>query len=189
MEHEDPEITITEAEESDTSYISSSTTIAKNLTSPSSHLEPTTKFPLSQSPLSPAIMSTSNSKIPGFNPFSNLTIPKKGTFHKWKANIVTALNTAQLGPFVLTDQPLPTDPSKQEEYILKDYQALSIIQKTVDSKHFQLVANAQNTWSAFLSILAQYDNSGGLSTAMIFSDIVSLKLDDGGNLSEHLHCF
>lgn len=67
--------------------------------------------------------------------------------------------------------------------------ALSIIQTTVDSIHFQLVANCQTARQAYLAILAQYDDSGGLSTAMIFSELVSLHPDEGGSLSNLIHRF
>lgn len=192
MELEDPDIIVTEAkaEDSDTSNASFSTTIVQNLTaltSPIQHPSDPPRIP-AINPNIPNMVPT-DTKIPGFNPFNNVTILKKGTFHEWKANIVTAFNAARLTPFVLTDQPLPDDPTKREEHIVKDYQALSVIQTTVDSEHFQLVANAQSAPAAFLCILAQYDDSGGLSTAMIFSDLVSLRLDEGGSLSDHLHRF
>lgn len=172
MEIDDPDLVDTETEDSNASY---STTIAnQNINSDLPSI---------------SLMPSSDIKIPGFNPFSNLTILKKGTFHEWKAKIITALSAARLGSFVLTDQSPPTDPVKLEEHTVRNFQALSIIQTTVDSEHFQLVANAQTARAAYLSILAQYDDSGGLSTAMIFSDLVSLRLEDDGELSSHIHRF
>lgn len=145
----------TENKQSESSGASFSTTITAHLNPPppSSLAGPSNN------------MSSSDLKIPGYNPFANLTILKKGSFHKWKAKIVTALHAARLGSFVLTDQPPPTDPSKLKEYTVRNYQALSIIQTSVDSKHFQLVANSPTASEAYQAILAQYDDSGGLSTA------------------------
>lgn len=93
------------------------------------------------------------------------------------------MHAARLGPFILTD------PAQLNEYTTRNYQALSIIQTLVDSEHFQLVANSQTAREAYLAILAQYNDSGGLSTAMIFSELVSLRLHDDGTLSEHIHRF
>lgn len=83
---------------------------------------------------------------------------------------------AQLGPFILTNQTLPTNPAQLNKYTTCNYQVLSIIQTLVGSKHFQHVANSQAVREAYLAILAQYNNSGGLSTAMIFSELLSLPL-------------
>lgn len=105
-----------------------------------------------------SLFSSSDTNITSFNPFSNLTILKKRPFHKCKAKKITALNTARLGPFFLSDKLLPTEPTKLEEYTVRNYQALSVIQTTVKSEHFELVAKAQTARQAYLSILAQYDN-------------------------------
>lgn len=112
-------------------------------------------------------MSSSDVKMPGFNPFANFKVLKKGIFHQWKAKIVTSINAARLGPFVLTTQSIPTNPAKQEEHIFKDYQALSVIQTTFNSEHFQLVATASTAQEAFLNILSHYEDSGGLFTAIL----------------------
>lgn len=182
MESDDQNIIDTENEESDSSINSFSTTIA-------SLINPPINNPTDPTPYAIGTMASSDMKIAGFNPFTNLTVLKKGNFHEWKAKVVTALSAARLGPFILSDQSPPTDPSKLDEHIVRNFQALSIIQSSVDSKHFQLVANSQSAREAYLAILSQYDDSGGLSTAMIFSELVSLRLDHGGNLSDHVTKF
>lgn len=179
MDSDEHTIIDTETEHSESSGASFSTTVA-------AHLNPPPSAPPARSSIT---MSSSDMKIPSYNPFANLTVLKKGSFHEWKAKIITALHAACLGPFILTDQSPPTDPSKLEEYTVRNYQALSIIQTFVDSEHFQLVANSSTAREAYLAILSQYDDSGGLSTAIIFSEILSLRLDEGGNLSDHLHRF
>lgn len=190
MEFDDPEAINTEAEESDNSNISYSTTVPHQSEDPSSIPRLTAlRRATPQFPSASLTMSSSDIKLAGFNPFSNLTVLKKGTFHEWKAKIVTALNAARLVRFILTDQIPPDDASKLEEHTVRDYQALSIIQTLVDSEHFQLVANASSARQAYLNILAHYDDSGGLSTAMLFSDLVSLRLEESGNLSDHVHRF
>lgn len=182
MESDDHNIIDTENEESDSSINSFSTTIASLINPPTNH-------PIDSTPLATGIMASSDMKIAGFNPFTNLTVLKKGNFHEWKAKVVTALSAARLGPFILSDQSPPADPSKLDEYTVRNFQALSIIQSSVDSEHFQLFANLQSAREAYLAILSQYDDSGGLSTVMIFSELLSLRLDDGGNLSDHVTKF
>lgn len=165
MEIDEPDLVDTETEDTEVSNSSYSTTVANQNNDPDRLSTPLPSM---------SLLSSSDTKIPGFNPFSNLTILKKGTFHEWKAKTITALSAARLGSFVLSDQTPPTDPTKLEEYTVRNFQALSVIQTTVDSENFQLVANARTAREAFKSILAQYDDSGGLSTAMIFLDLVSL---------------
>lgn len=146
----------TEAEESESSCVYFSKTIAAHVTqSP----------PLPSFPYSSANMSSTDIIIPGFNPFTNLTILKKGNFHKWKGKVIIALSAARLGRFIITNITPPTEPTKLEEYTIRNFQALSIIHKSVDDKHFKLVADSRMAWSAYLAIFAKYENSGGLSTA------------------------
>lgn len=191
MEPNDATIINVENKESEASIVSSTTpTLTPSHPIPSSHPIRRTSFSSSEDPAPlPPTMSSSDIKIHGYNPVSNLPILKKGNFNKWTAKITTALYAARLGHFILSDQSPPSDTTKLDEYTTRSYQALFITQTSVDSEHFQLVANATTPREAFLAILAQYNDSGGLPTAVIFSELVSLRLEGEGDLSEHTHWF
>lgn len=67
--------------------------------------------------------------------------------------------------------------------------ALAAIHATIDKENFEVIRNCTSPREAFTKLCKHHDDAGGLSTANLFSDLVTLKLSSEGDLKEHIHQF
>lgn len=136
-------------------------------------------------------MASDSSTKPGFNLNVYSSVPKltAGSFNDWKLCLTTILAAQRLDSYILTDVKEPTDPIAIADHMANRMTALTALHITVDSENFQVIRNCTSPRDAFLKLCKQHDDAGGLSTANIFTDLVSLKLPSDGSLSEHLHAF
>ncbi|KAG0144271.1 hypothetical protein CROQUDRAFT_16214, partial [Cronartium quercuum f. sp. fusiforme G11] len=88
--------------------------------------------------------------------------------------------------FLLSDVNVPSDPTQLDKYITKNCQALNAIHSTVDEENFEVIAHLNSAYEAYTSLCNQHGDSGGLSTATLFYDLVNLRLQPGGSVADHV---
>lgn len=142
-------------------------------------------------PSNSSIMSTDSTSKPSFNLNIYASVPKltSGTFNNWKLCLTTILGAQRLDGYILTDVKEPTDPQALADHNANLMTALTALHITVDTENFQVIRNCSSPRDAFIKLCKQHDDAGGLSTANIFTDLVSLRLASDGSLSDHLHSF
>ncbi|KAG0139196.1 hypothetical protein CROQUDRAFT_101977 [Cronartium quercuum f. sp. fusiforme G11] len=116
-------------------------------------------------------------------------IPKlsSGNIQAWKMRLEACLGAYKLWGYILTDVNVPLDPVQLDEYTSKNCQALKTIHSTVNEANFELIAHLESAQEVYTSQCNQHGNSGGLLTAMIFYDLVNLRLQPGGSVVDHVH--
>lgn len=141
----------------------------------------------------PIVMSTNSSSksSSSFNLNVYSTVPKlkTGTFNDWKLRLTTILGAQRLGKFILSEVTPPTDPNELADHIAQSMAALTALHITVDEENFQIIRGCNSPRDAYEKLCKQHDDAGGLSTANLFTDLVSLRLASDGSLTEHLHAF
>lgn len=113
---------------------------------------------------------------------------KYGNYHEWRHCLLTYSRAQRLSKYLEKDLP-EAPPDQKEEFDFNDAQALSLIHSTVDSSNYQIIANCNTACSAFLALCSHHNDGGGLTTASIFSDLVTMKLANPNDLETHLHQF
>lgn len=119
------------------------------------------------------------------------TIPKlsSGNFHVWKLRLETFLGAMKLRPYILPDMTIPTDAASLDDYITKDCAALNAIHSTIDEKNMEIVTSPTTAIEAYLALSQHHGDSGGMTTATMFFELVTMKLIPGGSVAEHVHKF
>lgn len=134
---------------------------------------------------------TSNQKEFSFNSYHSAVKLSTGTFNDWKLKLTTVLGAQRLSKFILKDL---TPPDESDEVALENFEtnslrALAAIHATIDDENFQVVRSCTSPREAFQLLCKHHDDAGGLSTAHLFSDLVTLKMTSDDNLNEHIHKF
>lgn len=119
------------------------------------------------------------------------SIPKlsNGNFHVWKLRLETFLGAMKLRPFILTDLETPSDASLLDDHITKDCAALNAIHSTIDEENMEIVTSASSAREAYLALCEHHGDSGGMTSATMFFELVTMKLVPGGSVAEHVHKF
>lgn len=136
-------------------------------------------------------MASDTTSKPAFNLNVYSSVPKltTGTFNDWKLRLTTILGAQRLDKYILTDVDIPTEPQLIADHYANTMTALTALHITVDSENFQVIRSCSSPRDAYLKLCKQHDDAGGLSTANIFTDLVSLRLASDGSLADHLHAF
>lgn len=110
------------------------------------------------------------------------SIPKlsTGNFHVWKLRLETFLGAMKLRPYILSDLEPPTDQIKLDDHVTKDCAALNAIHSTIDEENMEIVTSASSAREAYLALCEHHGDSGGMTTATIFFELVTMKLPPGG---------
>ena len=95
----------------------------------------------------------------------------------------------KLRPYILSDLDTPTDPIKLDNHITKDCAALKAIHSTIDEENMEIVTSASSAREAYLALCEHHGDSGGMTTATMFFELVTMKLPPGGSVAEHVHKF
>lgn len=153
--------------------------------------------PTIPSSLSPAIMAT-EVKNPGghevstnftMNTYASVTTLATGTFNDWKLRLTTVMGAHRLSKFILRDVIAPEDPKSLDDHETNSMRAIAAIHATIDNENFEVIRHCSNPRDAYLKLCKHHDDAGGLSTANLFSDLVTLKLTSDGDLKDHIHQF
>ena len=64
--------------------------------------------------------------------------------------------------------------------------ALAAIHATINKENFEVIRHCLNAREAYVKLCKHHDDAGGLSTANLFSDLVTLKLSSDGDLRDHI---
>lgn len=123
------------------------------------------------------------------NSYSNLIKLSSGTFDDWKLRLTTALGAQRLSKYILKDLTEPTEPNDLEIFETNSLRALAAIHATIDDENFQVIRSCSSPRDTFTTLCKHHDDAGGLSTAHLFSDLVTLKMNSDDNLSEHIARF
>lgn len=83
----------------------------------------------------------------------------------------------------------PDDERGLDDHETNLMRALAAIHATIDKENFEVIRDCLNPRDAYLKLCKHHDDAGGLSTANLFSDLVTLKLSSDGDLKEHIHQF
>lgn len=121
--------------------------------------------------------------------FSSIPKLSTGNFHVWKLRLETFLGAMKLRPYILSDIEAPSDTSLLDEYITKDCAALNAIHSTIDEENMEIVTSSTSAREAYLALCQHHGDSGGMTTATMFFELVTMKLSPGGSVGEHVHKF
>lgn len=95
----------------------------------------------------------------------------------------------RLAKYILRDVKAPEDEKALDDHETNSMRALAAIHATIDKENFEVIRHCSNPREAFMKLCKHHDDAGGLSTANLFSDIVTLKLSSEGDLKDHIHSF
>lgn len=132
-------------------------------------------------------MVTTNNVATNYN-YGNFVKLSKNNFHEWKIKIVANMSARSLGSF-LSDHIPPTDPAERAIYEVNNSKVLSAFHETIDFEHFQVICRESNALSAYKALCAHHDDAGGIGTATIFCDLMTLKLQSSCDVSTHVAQF
>ena len=162
----------------------SSQSISKNTSSLFDNTKPESKPSLHTS-----AMASKETKDFNTTSYSSVVKLSNGTFNDWKLRLTTILGAQRLSNHILQDIEPPTDPSALDDHETHSLRALAAIHATIDDENFQVIRSCTSPREAFQKLCKHHDNAGGLSTAHLFSDLVTTKMGSDDDLSEHLHQF
>ncbi|KAG0141383.1 hypothetical protein CROQUDRAFT_663902 [Cronartium quercuum f. sp. fusiforme G11] len=112
-----------------------------------------------------------------------------GNFHVWRLRLVTFLGALNLQDYILKDIVALTDPTLLSAHTIRNCQALNAIQSTIDEENIEIITNYYTAHEAFDALCKHHSDSGGISTATLFYDLVNLRLQPGGSVGDHVHKF
>lgn len=123
------------------------------------------------------------------NAYSSITKLENGTFNNWKLRLSTVLGAHRLSKYVLRDVEVPTGETERDDHDTNCMRARAAIHATVDAENFEVIRSFLSPREAFVKRCKHHDDAGGLSTAHLFSDLVTLRLSSDGELKDHVHKF
>lgn len=130
-----------------------------------------------------------NSSSFGMSAYNSVTKLEKGTFNDWKLRLTTVLGAHRLSKFILRYVPVPVDEKELDDYETNSMRTLAAIHATIDGENFEAIRNCTGPREAYLKLCKHHDDAGGLSTANLFSDLVTLRMASDGDLKDHVHQF
>jgi len=83
----------------------------------------------------------------------------------------------------------PSDASLLEDHITKDCAALNAIHSTIDEENMEIITSATTAREAYLALCEHHGDSGGMTTATMFFELVTMKLSPGSSVADHVHKF
>lgn len=86
----------------------------------------------------------------------------------------TFLGAHDLQGLISPDSQPPVDVAQLEVYRLKNCQALNSIQSTINEDNIEIISDITNARDAYQAICVHHGDTGGLSTAAMFYDLVNL---------------
>lgn len=121
--------------------------------------------------------------------YSGVTKLTSTTFNNWKLRLTTVLGAQQLSKFILRNITPPTDESLLDDHETLSMKALAAIHATIDAENFEVIRSTSCPRKAFVMLCKHHDDTGGLLTANLFLELVTMKLTSDGCLKDHLHQF
>lgn len=91
--------------------------------------------------------------------------------------------------FILSDIDPPTDAALLDDHITKDCAALNAIHSTIDGENMEIITSASLAREAYIALCEHHGDSGGMTTATMFFELVTMKLSSGGSVANHVHRF
>lgn len=123
------------------------------------------------------------------NAYTSVTTLESGTFNDWRLRLTTVMGAHRLSKYILRDVKVPEEEKALDDHEPNLMRALAAIHATIDKENFEVVRHCSNPRDAFIKLCKHHDDAGGLSTANLFSDLVTLRLSSEGDLKEHIHLF
>lgn len=120
------------------------------------------------------------------NNWSNIPKLTSSSFFDWKRRLETTLGARRLSSHIFEDNQSPSDPKEKADYIVNDFRALKAIQFSCDIDNFNVISDCTTARSAYLALCKYHDDSGGVTTANLFSELASTKLISSADLKDHL---
>lgn len=99
------------------------------------------------------------------------------------------LGAHRLSKYILQDVAAPVDDKELDDFETNNMRTLAAIHATINAENFEVVRNCTGPREAYLKLCKHHDDVGGLSTANLFSDLVTLRMTSDGDLKEHVHHF
>lgn len=119
--------------------------------------------------------------------YSGITKLTSTTFNDWKLRLTTVLGAQRLAKYILRDITSPVDNKLLDDHETFSLKALAAIRATIDSENFEVIQTTSCPQTAFLMLRKHHNNTGGLSKANLFSELVTMRLTSEGCLKDHLH--
>lgn len=110
-------------------------------------------------------------------------------FHNWKLRLETLLGAYKLRQYILEEITPPTDPKALAAHQTADCQALSSIPSTIDDENFQVILSCATAYKAFQALCRHHGDTGGISTATLFFELVNLRVTSDVTIKDHIHHF
>lgn len=130
-----------------------------------------------------------NSSSFGMNAYNSVTKLELGTFNDWKLRLTTVLGAHRLSKYILRDVATPIDEKELDDHETNNMRTLAAIHATIDGENFEVIRNCTGPREAYIKLCKHHDDAGGLSTANLFSDLVTLRMHSDGDLKDHVHKF
>lgn len=125
----------------------------------------------------------------GMNAYNSVTKLETGTFNDWKLRLTTVLGAHRLSKYILRDVTAPINEKELDDYETNNMRTLAAIHATIDAENFEVIRNCTGPREAYVKLCKHHDDAGGLSTANLFSDLVTLRMASDGDLKDHVHHF
>lgn len=136
-----------------------------------------------------ALAAPSSSSMTNQPNYSSIPKLSTGNFHVWKLRLETFLGAVKLRAFILSDIEPPSESSLFDDHVTKDCAALNAIHSTIDEENMEIITSATSAREAYLALCEHHGDSGGITTATMFFELVTMKLSPGGSVADHVHKF
>lgn len=120
------------------------------------------------------------------NNWSNIPKLTASSFFDWKRRLETTLGARRLSSHILDDTPIPSEPNARSDFIVDDLRALEAIQFSCDTENFNFISDCTTARSAYLALCKYHNDSGGVTTANLFSELACSRLSSATDLKDHL---
>lgn len=118
--------------------------------------------------------------------WSNIPKLTSSPFLDRKRRLETTLGARRLFYHILEDCKNLQDKKSRANYIVDDLRAPEAIQFSCDSDNFNIISECTTAQSAYLALCKYHDDSGGVTTANLFSELASARLSSVSKLKDHL---
>lgn len=133
--------------------------------------------------------STSDNKEFSTNAYSGLTKPNSTTFNDWKLQLTTVLGAQRLSKCILRDITPPTDEKALDDHETFSIKTLTAIHATINAEISEVICLTSCPRLAFKMLRKHHNDTYGLSTAKLFSELVTMRLSSDGSFKNHSHRF
>lgn len=137
----------------------------------------------------PATTGSESTPSFSFKAYASVTKLETVTFNDWKLKLTTVMGAHRLSKYILREVVAHINERSLDDHETNMMRALAAIHATTNQENFEVVRHCSDPRQAFTTLCKHHDDAGGLLTANLFSDLVTLRLLSEGDLNNHIHHF